>query len=79
MPSVGIKLTYLTMIYIEGKVFAFHPCSTIASHAPSWSLLQVFYDPHDLMASMVDANNLSYRMPESESGYAPEASRYSHA
>lgn len=24
-------------------------------------MLQVFYDPHELMAGLVDANNLSYK------------------
>lgn len=28
--------------------------------------LEVFYDPHELMASLVDARNLSYKMPETE-------------
>ncbi len=30
------------------------------------SMLQVFYDPHELMASLVDARNLSYRTPEND-------------
>ena len=32
---------------------------------------QVFYDPHDLMASLVDANNISYRMPDAMANELP--------
>lgn len=28
--------------------------------------VQIFYDPHELMASLVDARNLSYKSPEAD-------------